>query len=80
MAKRVGHASDMEVAKWEVDQKFKNARNWQCTAEMATKKEAKDWEVKAAEKYKCKIVTLTSTKKAQRMRWFGFMFEHDGPK
>ena len=80
MAKRVGHTSDLEVAKWEIDQKFKNTRNWQSTPEMSTKKEAEEWETKAANEFKCKVVNLKSKKKSQRIRWFGFTFEHDGPK
>ena len=74
MAKRVGHCSDMEVAKWEIEQKFKNSRNWQHTQEFMTQKEAQDWVTKASEEYKCKTVTLKTKKKAQRMRWFGFVF------
>ena len=80
MAKRVGHASDLEVAKFEIEQKFKNSRNWQGTDEFLTRKEAQDWEKKASEDFKCKIVVIKTTKKAQRMRWFGFVFEHDGPR
>ena len=80
MAKRVGHASDLEVAKWEIEQKFKNPRNWQATAEFATKKEAEQWEARAAKELNCKVVTLDTKKKAQRLRWYGFLFEHDGPK
>lgn len=80
MAKRVGHCSDMEVAKWELDQKFKNTRNWKVTDEFMTRKEAQDWEENAAKEFNCKSVKLETKKKAQRMRWFGFVFEHDGPK
>lgn len=80
MAKRVGYASDLEVAKSEIEQKFKNPRNWQSTREFMQKKDAEEWVDRAAEEFKCKKVVLESRKKAQRMRWFGFVFEHDGPK
>lgn len=80
MAKRVGHTSDLEVAKWEIEQKFKNPRNFQSTKEFASKKEAEEWEQVAAKELKCKPVVLESKKKAQRMRWYGLTFEHDGPK
>jgi len=80
MAKRVGHASDLEVAKSEIEQKFKNPRSWQSTKEFETKKEAEQWVERAAKEFNCKTVLLESKKKAQRMRWYGFVFEHDGPK
>lgn len=80
MAKRVGHTSDLEVAKWEIEQLFKNTRNWQSTPEFIKKEDAMAWEAKAAEELNCKAVVLKSKKKAQRIVWYGFVFEHDGPK
>jgi len=80
MAKRVGHTSDLEVARFEINQNFKNSRNWQSTKEFLTRKEAQNWEKDAASEFKCKTVLLKTSKKAQRMRWFGFVFEHDGPR
>ena len=80
MAKRAGYTNDLEVAQFEVQQKFKNPREWQVTEPMMQKKEAIEWEKKFCEDNNLKSVKLESKKKQQRERWYGFVFTHDGPK
>lgn len=80
MAERIGISPDFETRKWQLEQEFKNARNWKVTEEFAGKKEAQDWEKKKAEELKCKTVKQDLNTKRIRAKWQGFYFEHDGPR
>ena len=82
MAKRLGIACDLEIRKFELEQEYKNTRGWRSTPPFPTRQEAEQWlESKAAE-LSCKIVAIskTSSKNPKTSSWYGFLFEHDGPK
>lgn len=80
MAKRIGIACDLEVRKWELEQEFKNTRNWRSTEAFDSKKEAQEWEKEMSAKLNCKTVEPGKMSKKFNAKWYGFVFEHDGPK
>lgn len=80
MAKRIGIASDLEVRKWELEQEFKNTRDWRSTSAFEDRTEAEQWAIKKCEELNCKQVKPGKKPKNPKAKWFGFLFEHDGPK
>ena len=80
MASRIGITTDLEVAKWELSQKFRNARNWKSTQAFSDQKAALEWVSAKSVEMKCKTVDAIKGPKTSKVRWFGFLFEHDGPK
>lgn len=80
MAFRIGITTDLEVAKWQLEQKFKNTRNWKSTPSFEDQKTANDWMTDKSVELKCKTVSPIKGPKTNKIRWFGFLFEHDGPK
>ena len=80
MAFRIGITTDMEVAKWEIERQFKGTKGWKATRPFKTQKEAKDWESRKSEELKCKTVKSIKGPKSRKILWYGFFFEHDGPK
>jgi hypothetical protein len=80
MATRVFHTNDPEVAQFEIQQKFKNPREWKVTEPMMTRKEAQEWEKAMCAEHGHKNVVLQTKKLQSRERWYGVMFSHDGPK
>ena len=80
MASRLGITTDLEVAKWELSQQFKNTRNWRSTPPFEDQKTALEWVNKKSEELKCKTVGAIKGPKTNKIRWFGFVFEHDGPR
>lgn len=80
MAVRLGIATDLEVRKWELEQQFKNTRGWRSTTAFETKKEAEVWAESKSIELKCKLVPAGKQGKRKPIKWYGFIFEHDGPK
>lgn len=80
MAFRVGITTDLEVAKWELEQQFKNTRSWQATDPFPDQKTAQEWEKKKAAELGCKTVRAIKTPPRRKVHWYGILFEHDGPK
>ena len=82
MAIRIGIAMDLEVRKWELEKKFKNTRAWRATSPFPNKKEAQDWQEKKAKELGCKSVEAGEViqRRGLNNRWYGFIFEHDGPR
>lgn len=80
MATRLGIASDLEVRKWELEQEFKNTRGWRSTSAFDNKKEAENWAEAKSLELKCKLVAAGKQSKRKPVKWYGFIFEHDGPK
>ena len=81
MAIRVGIAMDLEVRQWELTQEFRNTRGWRSTSAFTNKKEALAWQEKKMQELSCKAVDPgQQLKRPGVSKWFGFVFEHDGPK
>ena len=82
MAIRIGIAMDLEVRKWELEKQFKNTRGWRSTPAMASKKEALIWQESKMKELKCKSVEVGKliNRRGVLNRWYGFLFEHDGPR
>jgi hypothetical protein len=80
VAMRVGIACDLEVRQWEIEQEFKNTRNWQMTKPFETKILAQEWLKEKSTAKKWKTVADGKNPKRPREPWYGFAFEHDGPK
>lgn len=80
MAQRLGIACDLEVRKWELEQEYKNTRGWRSTAPFVNRKDAEDWVENKAKELNCKVVKPGKPAKGKKVQWFGFLFEHDGPK
>lgn len=79
MALRLGISDDLEVTKWELEQQFKNTREWKSTTAFENRAEAEEWVEQKCKEFKCKSVKPKKPKKHSR-GWYGFSFEHDGPK
>ncbi len=80
MAVRIGICGDLEETKWELEKQFNNTRNWRSTPGFASKKEALDWQKSKSEELNCKTVKERKAPRNPRGFWFGFYFEHDGPR
>ena len=80
MAVRIGICCDLEVRKFELEAEFKNTRGWRSTPPFKDRKEALEWEEKKSQELGCKAVERGKQSKRQNARWYGFLFEHDGPK
>lgn len=80
MAVRIGITPDLETRKWELEQEYKNTRNWRFTNPFPSKKEASEWEKTKAEELGCKTVKADHRTQNIRPIWVGFCFDHDGPK
>ena len=80
MAQRLGIACDLEIRKWELEQEYKNTRGWRSTPPFSSRKEAEEWAENKAKELNCKLVKPGKTLKGKKVQWFGFLFEHDGPK
>ena len=80
MASRIGITGDLEESKFELEKQFKNTRNWRSTPSFTTKKDAQQWEKQKSDELKCKVVKSGKSPKNPKLGWFGFFFEHDGPR
>ena len=80
MAFRVGYTANLTEAQFQLERRFKNTRNWKSTHAFKSKKEAKSWETDAAKEMKCDILGPIVGPHRPGDPWFGFVFEHDGPK
>lgn len=80
MAQRIGIACDLEIRKWELEQEFRNTRGWRSTTPFSSKQDAEAWAIKKMAELKCKEVQQGKTIKGKKVQWYGFLFEHDGPK
>lgn len=80
MAVRIGITTDLEVAKWELERKYKNTRGWKATNPFDNEKLALSWQETKQKELACKNVEAIKGPKVQRIRWYGFLFEHDGPR
>ena len=80
MAKRIGYGGDLEEAQFQLGQKFKNPRDWQSTKPFKNKKEVQAWESEAMSQLNCKSVGEVNKPKRPNMYYYGFVFEHDGPR
>lgn len=80
MAARIGITADFETRKWELEREFKNTRNWKLTEPLEGKKAAQAWAKQKSEELGVKMVKPHTETKLIRPTWYGFYFEHDGPK
>ncbi len=82
MAQRIGIAVDLEVRKWELEQEYKNTRNWKWTAPFENIDDAVKWEKETSLEKKVKTVPHQKLPKTSphKQKWCGFIFDHDGPK
>lgn len=80
MAHRAGITTNLEETKFQLEQQFKNTRNWKSTDAFPTKKDAEEWERKVCSELNCKGLGPCSKQSGGKKPWYGFVFEHDGPK
>ena len=73
---------ELEVRKWELEKQFKNTRGWRSTPPFPNKKEALNWQEEKMKELSCKSVEPgeVSQRRGLNNRWYGFVFEHDGPR